>query len=92
MPQSTLSPGTPTVDTITIDVQPRHIPRGHNEDLGPISDMSPDSWQYSPEIIDNYYSKRLPQVIGRLINVFMLFARADCSCCSLLLLVLDACS
>ncbi|MEL4894525.1 ABC1 kinase family protein [Crocosphaera sp. Alani8] len=75
MPQSTLSPGTPTVDTITIDVQPRHIPRGHNEDLGPISDMSPDSWQYSPEIIDNYYSKRLPQVIGRLINVFMLFAR-----------------
>ena len=35
MSQSTLGPDTPTADTITIDVQPRHIPRGHSEDLGP---------------------------------------------------------
>ncbi|MDJ0582483.1 AarF/ABC1/UbiB kinase family protein [Crocosphaera sp.] len=75
MPQSTLPPDTPTAETITIDVQPRHIPQGHSEDLGPISDMSPESWQYRPETINDYYRKRLPQVISRLINVFLLFVR-----------------
>ncbi|CCQ61264.1 ABC1 kinase family protein [Crocosphaera watsonii] len=74
MSQSTLGPDTPTADTITIDVQPRHIPRGHSEDLGPVNDMSPESWQYSPETINDYYRKRLLQVIRRLINVFLLFA------------------
>ncbi|MGK7931143.1 MAG: ABC1 kinase family protein [Microcystaceae cyanobacterium] len=73
MSQSTLSPDIHTTDTITIDVQPRHIPQGHSEDLGPISDMSPESWQYHPETINDYYRKRLPQVISRLISVFILF-------------------
>ncbi|MGK7882764.1 MAG: ABC1 kinase family protein [Crocosphaera sp.] len=75
MPQSTLAPDAPTAETITIDVQPRHIPQGHSEDLGPISDMSPESWQYRPETINDYYRQRLPQVISRLINVFLLFVR-----------------
>ncbi|MDJ0732141.1 MAG: AarF/ABC1/UbiB kinase family protein [Crocosphaera sp.] len=75
MPQSTLPPDTLTANTVTIDVQPRHIPQGHSEDLGPISDMSPESWQYHPEIINDYYRQRLPQVISRLLNVFFLFAR-----------------
>ncbi len=75
MPQSTLPPETTTTDTLTIDVQPRHIPQTHTEDLGPISDTSPESWQYHPETINKYYSQKLPQVIGRLINVFLLFAR-----------------
>ena len=75
MPQPTLSPETTTADTITIDVKPRHIPQTHTEDLGPISDTSPESWQYRPETINKYYSQKLPQVIGRLINVFLLFSR-----------------
>ncbi|MDJ0846650.1 ABC1 kinase family protein [Crocosphaera sp.] len=75
MAQSTVSPDTVNADTVTITVEPRHIPQGHTEDLGPISDTSPDSWQYHPEMINEYYRQRLPQVIGRLINVFLLFAR-----------------
>ncbi|MGK7939928.1 MAG: ABC1 kinase family protein [Crocosphaera sp.] len=75
MPQSTLSPETTTADTITIDVQPRHIPQTHTEDLGPISDTSPESWQYHPDIINQYYSQRLLTVLGRLLSVFLLFSR-----------------
>ncbi|MDJ0661779.1 MAG: AarF/ABC1/UbiB kinase family protein [Crocosphaera sp.] len=75
MVQSTVSPDTVNTDTVTITVEPRHIPQGHTEDLGPVSDMSPDSWRYHPETINDYYRNRLPQVIGRLINVFLLFAR-----------------
>ncbi|MGB5595547.1 MAG: AarF/ABC1/UbiB kinase family protein [Crocosphaera sp.] len=74
MPQSTLLPDPLNSDTITVDVQPLHIPQGHTEDLGPISDTSPESWQYHPDTINQYYQKRLPQVISRLINVFLLFS------------------
>ena len=69
MVQSPVSPDTLNADTVTITVEPRHIPQGHTEDLGPISDTSPDSWRYNHETINQYYRNRLPQVIGRLINV-----------------------
>ncbi|MEA5511643.1 AarF/ABC1/UbiB kinase family protein [Crocosphaera sp. UHCC 0190] len=75
MPQSTLSPDLQNPDLITIDAQPIHIPAGHTEDLGPISDTSPESWQYNPEVINQYYRQRLLQVLGRLISVFILFFR-----------------
>ncbi len=75
MAQSTLSRDTVNSDKITITVEPRHIPKGHMEDLGPMSDISAESWQYNPDVINEYYRQRLPQVIGRLITVFVLFAR-----------------
>lgn len=75
MPKATLPPNRETTNLVTIDTQPIHIPQGHTEDLGPISDTSPDTWQYHPEIIEQYYRQRLPQVLGRLIGVFFVFFR-----------------
>lgn len=75
MSQSTLSPTQETTNLLTIDTQPNHIPQGHAEDLGPISDTSPESWQYHPKVIEEYYRQRLPQVLGRLIGVFTVFSR-----------------
>ncbi|MEM8777506.1 MAG: AarF/ABC1/UbiB kinase family protein [Cyanobacteria bacterium P01_G01_bin.49] len=75
MPSANLSSKTEPPNLVTIDTQPIHIPQGHTEDLGPISDTSPDSWQYRPEIIEQYYSQRFLQVCGRLFSVFQIFAR-----------------
>jgi predicted unusual protein kinase regulating ubiquinone biosynthesis (AarF/ABC1/UbiB family) len=54
---------------INVHVQPVVIPKKHQEDLGPISDMSPDSWRYHPDIIIEYYKKRSFQVFTRLLNI-----------------------
>lgn len=54
---------------INVHVQPVVIPKKHQEDLGPISDISPDSWRYNPEIIIKYYKKRSFQVFTRLLNI-----------------------
>lgn len=49
--------------------QPIVIPIKHKEDLGPVSDMSPESWRYHPEMIMEYYQKRPLQALGRLFNI-----------------------
>lgn len=54
---------------INVHAQPVSIPKKHQEDLGPISDMSPDSWHYHPDIIIEYYKKRPFQVFARLFNI-----------------------
>ncbi|WP_013320776.1 ABC1 kinase family protein [Gloeothece verrucosa] len=58
---------------LTVDIQPLHIPEGHREELGPISDTSPESWRYNPERIYAHYSKRPLQVLGRLFNIIVPF-------------------
>ncbi|BAQ59652.1 ubiquinone biosynthesis monooxygenase UbiB [Geminocystis sp. NIES-3708] len=54
---------------INVHAQPVVIPRKHQEDLGPVNDMSPDSWRYHPDIIIEYYKKRSFQVFTRLLNI-----------------------
>lgn len=63
----TLSPpAVPSESTSTPEPEPIHIPEGHIEDLGPISDTAPESWHYHPEIITEYYRRRPLQVIWRI--------------------------
>ncbi|HAC61983.1 MAG TPA: hypothetical protein DCF68_00240, partial [Cyanothece sp. UBA12306] len=59
---------------VTIEAQPIHIPQTHTEDLGPISDTSPESWQYHPEVIKGYYRQRPLEVLGRLITIITEFS------------------
>lgn len=54
---------------INVHAQPVVIPKKHQEDLGPISDISPDTWRYNPDIIIEYYKKRSFQVLTRLLNI-----------------------
>lgn len=56
-------------DIINVHSQPVIIPKKHQEDIGPISDMSPDSWRYHPDLIIEYYNKRSIQVFNRLLNI-----------------------
>lgn len=51
------------------DLQPPRMPKSHLEDLGPVSDMFPESWEYHPELIAAFYRKRPFQVLGRLIKI-----------------------
>ncbi|BBA80012.1 ABC transporter [cyanobacterium endosymbiont of Rhopalodia gibberula] len=69
MPEFTVSPVVESPDLIPIEAQPIHIPQNHGEDLGPISDFSPESWSYHPESIEEYYSKRFLAVLHRLISI-----------------------
>lgn len=66
----------PTQQVTTIDShsEPVIIPKKHKEELGPISDMSPDSWYYHPEIIIEYYRQRPLQVITRFVTILFPFA------------------
>ncbi|GBF81538.1 ABC1 kinase family protein [Aphanothece sacrum] len=73
MPPVILPPDVDTLEVITIDAQPIHIPATHTEDLGPISDISPESWEYRPDTINQYYRQRTLEVLRRLINVIILF-------------------
>ncbi|MFM7572570.1 MAG: ABC1 kinase family protein [Snowella sp.] len=50
-----------------------HIPLGHTEDLGPVSDMFPESWRYHPELITEFYKQRPLQVFARLLNIIIPF-------------------
>ena len=56
-----------------IESQPVHIPQNHIEDLGPISDTSPETWQYHPKIITQYYRQRPLQAIRRTMSILMPF-------------------
>ncbi|ACK64473.1 ABC-1 domain protein [Rippkaea orientalis PCC 8801] len=69
MPEATVLPHVEPQTVITIEAQPIHIPKTHTEDLGPISDTSPESWQYHPETIKEYYRQRPLEVLSRLIYV-----------------------
>lgn len=53
----------------TPEPEPVHIPKKHTEDLGPVSDTSPESWHYHPEIITEYYRRRPLQVIWRTLEI-----------------------
>ena len=59
----------PLEETISHHTEPIVIPAKHKEDLGPVSDMSPESWHYHPETIMEYYKKRTFQVFGRLFSI-----------------------
>ncbi len=54
-----------------IDTQPVHIPVTHQEALGPVSDLSPESWRYDPGTIESYYEKRPLQVLGRMFEILI---------------------
>jgi predicted unusual protein kinase regulating ubiquinone biosynthesis (AarF/ABC1/UbiB family) len=50
---------------------PVFIPRTHRENLGPISDLLPETWQYNAELIEEYYKKRPWPVLVRLIQILL---------------------
>ena len=60
---------TVVIDAIVEEIHPPRLPRGHLEDLGPVSDIFPESWEYDPELITEFYRKRPLQVLGRLIKI-----------------------
>jgi predicted unusual protein kinase regulating ubiquinone biosynthesis (AarF/ABC1/UbiB family) len=45
------------------------IPKSHQEDLGPISDLLPETWRYDPDLIKTYYDQRPWLVFSRLISI-----------------------
>ena len=77
MSQAMITPsfkvGEDEVDIISIEAQPIHIPIAHTQDLGPVSDMFPESWCYHPELITEFYKQRPLQVLGRLFNIIIPF-------------------
>ncbi|MFN9175632.1 MAG: ABC1 kinase family protein [Synechocystis sp.] len=60
---------TVVIDAIVEEIHPPRLPKGHLEDLGPVSDIFPQSWEYNPELITEFYRKRPLQVLGRLITI-----------------------
>jgi predicted unusual protein kinase regulating ubiquinone biosynthesis (AarF/ABC1/UbiB family) len=60
---------TVVIDAVVEEIQPPRLPKGHLEDLGPVSDMFPESWEYNPELITEFYRRRPRQVVGRLIKI-----------------------
>ncbi|NCQ03258.1 MAG: AarF/ABC1/UbiB kinase family protein, partial [Cyanobacteria bacterium] len=58
---------------INVHGEPIVIPEKHQQDLGPVSDVSPDTWRYNPETITKYYQKRPFQVLARLFNILFPF-------------------
>ncbi len=45
------------------------IPKSHQEDLGPISDLLPETWRYDPDLITTYYHQRPWLILGRLFMI-----------------------
>lgn len=71
MTQTPLLPPAETFDDITtVDVRPIHVPsKREQEELGPMSQVSAENWQYDPDVIRSYYRQRPLQVLGRLFNL-----------------------
>lgn len=69
MPQTILIPESSSQDIVTVEAQPLHIPNKHIENLGPVSDATPESWHYHPDVINVYYRKRPFQVLRRLVEI-----------------------
>ncbi len=68
MNQSTINPNSGSPNQL-INEHSIRIPKSHQEDLGPISDLLPETWRYDPDLIKSYYDKRPLQVLVRLINI-----------------------
>jgi len=60
---------TVVIDAVVEEIHPPRLPKSHLEDLGPVSDIFPESWAYDPDLITEFYRKRPLQVLGRLINI-----------------------
>jgi predicted unusual protein kinase regulating ubiquinone biosynthesis (AarF/ABC1/UbiB family) len=73
MSQSTQLPDTHAHPVVTVEFQPIHIPEGHREALGPVSDEFPESWRYHPDLIIAYYRPRPLKVLGRAFNIVVPF-------------------
>jgi predicted unusual protein kinase regulating ubiquinone biosynthesis (AarF/ABC1/UbiB family) len=58
----------------SVEPQPLRIPERHQEELGPVSDETPESWHYDPDRINRFYRQHPLQVLGRLINILLPFA------------------
>ncbi|AFY76017.1 MAG: AarF/ABC1/UbiB kinase family protein [Hydrococcus sp. C42_A2020_068] len=71
MSQTTLSPTLQSLEIVTIEDRPLHIPEKHRENLGPVNDKDPESWRYHPDVINTYYRSRPFQVLGRLIEIVL---------------------
>ncbi|WP_267384031.1 ABC1 kinase family protein [Cyanobacterium sp. uoEpiScrs1] len=69
MSEVTVSSVVESPDLITIEAKHINISQSNSEDLGPISNFSPESWSYHPESIKEYYSKRFLEVLHRLISI-----------------------
>lgn len=72
-PESKENLGNIDDNIVNIHDNPVVIPVKHKEDLGPVSDMSPDSWRYHPDMIIEYYRQRPLEVFGRLLNILFPF-------------------
>ncbi len=77
MPQAILPPSSGMAETlievVDVEAQPVHVPLEHSEDIGPLSDLFPESWRYHPELITEFYRRRPFQVLGRLLNILFPF-------------------
>ncbi len=80
MPQALLPPPIDgesiTLDAVVEEVPPAHsprVPKSHLEDLGPVCDIFPESWQYHPDLITDFYRGRPFQVLARLWNIIFPF-------------------
>ncbi len=75
MPQAMITPSPDTLEdgleTLSVEAQPIHLPLSHTEDLGPVSDLFPESWRYHPELITEFYRQRPFQVIRRLLRIIL---------------------
>ncbi|MBF2056802.1 MAG: AarF/ABC1/UbiB kinase family protein [Cyanobacterium sp. T60_A2020_053] len=58
-----------TSPVIEVHAQPVVIPTQHQENLGPVSDTSPEDWEYNPNHIIAFYRNKPFQVLTRLINL-----------------------
>jgi len=61
------------IDAVAEEITAPPLPLGHQEDLGPVSDIFPESWQYHPESITAFYRRRPLQVLGRLLSIVLPF-------------------
>lgn len=52
---------------------PIRIPTTHQEDLGPVSDASPETWRYDPDRINAYYRRHPLKILGRFLNIAFTF-------------------
>lgn len=77
MPQAILPPSAgmeeTLIEVVDVEAQPVHVPLEHSEDIGPLSDLFPESWRYHPELITEFYRRRPLQVLGRLLSIVFPF-------------------
>lgn len=62
-----------TTTSTPIEFYPIRTPQSHLENLGPVDDHEPDSWNYQPEKINAYYRSRPLAVFSRLVTIAFTF-------------------